>query len=137
MFQVQYAMLQKLPYRGFKWLLNDEIQKLDVLNFDSDGDIGLILEVDLIVPEHIHDFTSDYPLAPEKLNIKEEHLSVISKKFLTNHGVKHIESEKLAPNLFNKSKYIVHLKNLQFYLQNGLILTNIHRVLMFKSKKHG
>src|SRR3989441_5984316 len=39
---------------------------------------------------------------------------------------------KLVPNLNDKHKYILHYRNLKFYLQMGLKLTYIHRVIQFK-----
>lgn len=38
---------------------------------------------------------------------------------------------KLVPNLNNKKNYITHIRNLQCYLKNGLILTKVHRVAQF------
>jgi hypothetical protein len=37
----------------------------------------------------------------------------------------------LIPNLNNKTKYVVHARNLQLYLSLGLELTKVHRVLSF------
>ena len=41
-------------------------------------------------------------------------------------------STKLAPNLLPKHKYICHIRNLKFYLEQGAELDKIHRVLQFK-----
>ena len=38
---------------------------------------------------------------------------------------------KLVRKLMKKAKYVVHLANLKFYLDHGLGLTKIHRVLRF------
>ena len=39
--------------------------------------------------------------------------------------------EKLVPNLYDKTKYVCHIKNLQYYISKGLILEKVHRVLEF------
>ena len=39
--------------------------------------------------------------------------------------------EKLVPNLQNKTNYIVHGQNLKFYIDHGLVITKIHRILEF------
>ena len=50
-------------------------------------------------------------------------------KGLRNNG---IEVEKFVPNLMNKTKYVVHYRNLQLYLSLGIKLTKIPRVLELK-----
>ena len=39
---------------------------------------------------------------------------------------------KLTPNLKNKSRYVVHYRNLKLYTELGLVVTKVHRVLKFK-----
>ena len=40
--------------------------------------------------------------------------------------------KKLTPNLMDKSNYVEHYRNLKLYVQSGLVITKIHRVLAFK-----
>ena len=91
----------------------------------------MILEVDLEYPKELHGLHNDYPLAPEKITVREEMLSDYCQKIQAREGIKIGQVEKLIPNLRNKEKYIVHYRNLQFYLSKGLKLKKIHRALEF------
>ena len=91
-----------------------------------------MLEVDLEYPKHLHKSHNDYPLAPEKLAVKEEWLSEYQTELLENKSM--INITKLVPNLMDKNKYIVHYKNLMLYLSLGMKLKRIHRVLEFDEK---
>ena len=107
------AMSEKLPTHGFKWLLDGEIEKLfnnQVLQVWEK--IPCILEVDLEYPENLHDLHNDYPFCPERVKCK--------------NGV-----EKLIPNLRDKTKYIIHYKNLIQCLRAGMKLKKIHRGIKF------
>ena len=123
-----WAMSQPLPFSGFEWKRKRADGK-----FGRPGENrGQILEVDLEYPEHLHKSHNDYPLAPEKLAVKEEWLSGYQTKLLDNKSMLNVT--KLVPNLMDKKKYVVHYKNLQLYLSLGMRLKNIHRVLEFDEK---
>lgn len=123
----------KLPINQFTWLDHDEIERLDVTNFDADGDFGLILEVDLLYPKHLHDKHKDYPMAADTLTVTEKMISPYAKEFLRKHknSQKISPQTRLAPNLFDKHNYVVHIKNLQYYLIHGLKLVSVRRVIRF------
>ena len=107
------AMSEKLPTHGFKWLLDREIGKLfnnQVLQVWEK--IPCILEVDLEYPENLHDLHNDYPFCPERVKCK--------------NGV-----EKLIPNLNDKTKYVIHYKNLIQCLRAGIKLKKIHSGIKF------
>ena len=80
----------------------------------------------------MHDLHNDYPLAPEKLEISQNMLPKYCSEIADEYGIKFDGVNKLVPNLGNKSKYVVHYRNLQLYLSLGMKLTNVHRVLKFK-----
>ena len=46
-------------------------------------------------------------------------------------GKNWVSSQKLIPNLHDKTNYVTHYRHLQFYVKQGLELTKIHRVLSF------
>ena len=99
-----WAMSKPLPTHGFKLMKVDELETWELHS--------CILEVDLEYPKSLHDLHSDYPLAPEQIEVNKV--------------------SKLIPNLGNKKKYILHYENLKQYLRLGLKLTHIHRGIKFK-----
>ena len=126
-----WAMSQYLPTGGFKWLSQKKIEKINLGKYTENSEKGLILEVDLEYPQELHDLHNDYPLGPEKVKVKEDMISdyckKIKKKFNISTGLVH----KLIPTLSNKEKYVLHYHNLQLYLNLGLKLKKVHRVLEF------
>jgi len=51
--------------------------------------------------------------------------------FCESFGQKHFETRKLCPNLNDKVKYVLHVKNLQLYKRLGMTIGEIHRLLRF------
>ena len=130
------SMIQKLPYRSLKW--DDKITEDDIINYDY-GRTGYILEVDLEYPKELHDLHNDYPLAPEVMNVKSNMLSEkqveIYKLINGSKEPKDEKTKKLILNLNDKSKYVVHIRTLQFYLKHGLKLKKIHRAIKFEQEE--
>ena len=99
---------------------------------EKNNSIAYILEVDLEYPSELHELHNDYPLAPEKLGISQNMLPIYCFDIANGYGIKIGGVNKLVPNLGNKSKYVVHYKNLRSYLSLRMKLTKIHRILKFK-----
>ena len=126
------AMIQDLPYGGFKFL---SLEKTDDFNLDSVREnslIGYILEVDLEYCWDLHDLHNDYPLCPEKIEVGYDMLSKYCKDIADWYGIKVGGIKKLIPNLGDKAKCVVHYKNLLYYLSLGMKLIKIDRILSFK-----
>ena len=126
-----WAMSQYLPTGGFRWMTEKQINKINLAQYNEDSNKGLILEVDLEYPKELHDLHNDYPLGPEKVKVTNDMLSgyckKIQNKFKISTGLVH----KLIPTLCDKEKYVLHYRNLQLYLDLGLKIKKVHRVLEF------
>ena len=121
-----WAMSQPMPTGGFEWVNYTD----QILETPANADHGFILEVDLAYPPALHADHNDYPLAPEKLTITKDQMSPYQQKLIDELGVS-ISCEKLVPNLMDKSRYVLHYRNLQLYLSLGMKITKVHKVLQF------
>ena len=72
--------------------------------------------VDLKYPNELHDLHNDFPLAPEKRAVTNDMLSKYCKEIADEYDIKVGDVTKLIPNLKNKTKYVLHCRNLQLYL---------------------
>ena len=118
-----WAMSKKLPINGFKWIDNNEtagpstkhvINEDFIKNYNENNDKGYILEVHVKHPKRLHELHSDLPFLSERMEVNK--------------------CKKLACNLFNKKKYVVHINALKQALNHGLKLKKIHRVIEFNQE---
>ena len=123
-------MSRYLPYDGFKWLKN--VDGFNVNSISEKSSIAYIFEVDLEYPDELHVLHNVYPLAPEKLAMPYDMLSDYCKKIAAEYEIKVDDVKKLIRNLGNKTNYLLHYRNLKWYLSLGMKLTKIHRLLKFK-----
>ena len=108
-----WTMSQPLPTGEFRWVeVRKDWSPKDVINSLVNTDHGYLLEVDVNYPKELHDYHNDLPFMCEKIKI---------------NGV-----EKLVPNLYDKKKYVIHIKALQQALSHSLVLEKIHRIIEFK-----
>ena len=80
----------------------------------------------------MHDLLSDYPFCSEKVEVNANMLSKYASDIANKYGIKVGGVKKLIPNLGDKVKYVVHYRNLQYYLLLGMKLVKVHRILKFK-----
>ena len=105
-----WAMSQKLPTHGFKWI-DVNIPKVLKLMEKKDTKQGYLFEVDLDYPPSLWKSHNDYPLAPERMKIDKV--------------------DKLICSFLPKNNYVLHYKNLKQYLKEGMILKKVHRGIKF------
>lgn len=151
------AMTEYLPHSNFKLLSKNEIEILfptrqQILDLDTETDVGYFFEVDLHYPPAIHDKTADFPLAPEFAQVTNDMLSPYMKELYNcimaqRHKANLSETEdeeerdfkfksswKLLLSQNDKVNYCVHFKILKYYLEQGMQLTKIHNVVQFTQK---
>ena len=127
-----WAMSQYLPTGGLKWMTDKEISRLDLGKYKADSEKGLILEVDLEYSKDLHELHNDYPVAPEKIKVSKDMLSDYCKRISKKYNISTSLVSKLIPTSRDKKEYLLHYRNLQLYLDLGLKIKKIHRVLEFK-----
>ena len=130
-----WAMSESLPTGEFKWLGEEEFSAINWLTQKDDQDIGYFVECDLDYPKELHDLHNDYPLAAERLAIADELLSETQRDVRDKYEMLHTATTKLVPNLMNKTNYTCHYRNLRFYLEHGLVLGKVHKVIQFRQSK--
>ena len=127
-----WAMTQCLPHSDFKLLDKfEEFTAQYIQSIPDDSKTGYVLEVDLEYPAHLHDLHNSYPVAPENVKIEKDMLSDYCLNVLNSKNMTFTACKKLTPNLNNKKNYVLHYRNLKLYLQLGLKLTKVHKVMAF------
>ena len=125
-------MRQYLPINNFKWVKDTNKIEQKLMRTKNNRSTGYVLEVDLEYLQELHNIHNDYPLAPEKINTPKEWLSDYCLKIANAHNITTGTVKKLVTNLMNKNNYVIHYRNLQQYLELGMKLKKIHRILKFK-----
>ena len=120
-----YSMSQNLPYKNFKWSNDLSLDKIQT---------G-IYEVDISIPKELHNKFKDYPLAPEIKSIQENNLSEYQKYLNHKLNIKYNEKDKkLILDLLPKKNYKIYYKNLEYYMQLGIKIDKVHKILTFDEK---
>ena len=109
-----YAMSKFLPSSGFKWI---DPKEFHLNKYTSNSLKGCALEVDLEYSKKLHELHNDYPLAPDKIEIKREMLCGCQLKTVDLYNIPIGNFKILVPNYFDKEQYVLHYENLQLYLR--------------------
>ena len=91
-----WAMSQKLPVDGFKWVEEGDLLKFNesfIKNYDENSDKGYILEVDVEYPKKLFNLHKDLPFLPKREKINK--------------------CKKLICSIEDKEKYVVHIRALK------------------------
>ena len=109
------AMSEKLPIKGFKWMVDiSEIDENFVKSYNKNSSKGYVLKVDVDYPRELQNLHCDLPFLPEKMVVNN--------------------TKKLICNLQDKKDYIVHINVLKQALDRGLKLIKVHQIIEFDQK---
>ena len=65
-------------------------------------------------------------MCPEKIEVSSNMLSKYCSDIANKYGIKVGGVKNLIPNLGDKVKYVVHCRNLQYYLLLGIKFIKVH-----------
>ena len=100
-----WAILQKLPVNGFKWVEGfTEFNQGFTKSYNKKSKEGYFLEVDIQYPENLHNV--------------QNHFSFLSERMKTE------KFEKLVAYLDDKNEYVIQIRNLKQALSHGSVLKN-------------
>jgi hypothetical protein len=123
------ALSCPLPQKDFKWEKNHETIMMKIPKMDwRHSSVGYVLEVDLHIPNHLHDKFDDFPLAPETICVKDEW----KPEFMKNEPSG--SCKKLLMTHHDKKNYIIHFALLQYYISLGIEVTHVHNIISFSQK---
>ena len=100
-----WAMSQKLPVNGFKWIEKSRLSRFNdifIKNYNENSDKGYFLEVDIDYLKELFNLHKDLPFLPERKKVNKV--------------------EKLICSIEDKEKYVIHIKVLKQALNHGLVL---------------
>ena len=110
-----WAMSQKLPVNGFKWVKNlSKFNEIFIRNYNENSSKGYFLEEDVDYPKKLFDLHKDLPFLPKRKKINKV--------------------GKLICNIEDKEKHVVQIKVLKQALNYGLVLKKLPRVIQFNQK---
>ena len=112
-----WAMSQKLPVNGFKWVKQKKLSKFNedfIKKYDEDSNTGYFFEVDVEYPKTLFNSHKDLPFLPERKKVEKV--------------------EKLICSIEDKEKYVIHIRPLKQALNHELKLKKAHRVIQFNQK---
>ena len=115
-----FAMMQKLPYRDFKYT---DTSLDTIINTPDDSDHGYYLVFDINYTKSCKDRTKQLALIPNKRKIIDNELGYIGRR------TRKARSEKLILYQNNKSEYLVHYRMLKLYVKMVVTTTKFQRVI--------
>ena len=100
------------------------LMKFHLDKYDKNSSRDCLLQVELEYSQEFHKLHSNYFLGPNQLEIKREMSFDHLLKIADDNNVSIGNVKQLNPNFSNKEMHVLHYKNLQLYLLQGLKIKN-------------
>jgi len=123
-----WAMCEYLPYKNFKWN-EEEWNKEKILNLDDKANTGYLFNVDLKIPDKLHDYFNNYCPLPLNKTIKKNELNEFQTKDYKESNIK-----KLCCSLDDRKEYKINYRMLKLVLNLGFELIKVNKVLQYEQK---
>ena len=93
-------MFKQLPTSRFYWIYPKE---RDLNKCTSNSSKGCVYQVDFEYSKELQELHNDYPLPPDKIEIKREILSEYQLKIADSYNIPIGSAKKLVPSLIKES----------------------------------
>ena len=103
-----YVISKSLPTSGFNWI---DPKEFDLNKYSSSSSKECVLKTDIEYPKELQKLQNDYPLVPDKIEIKREMLTNYQLKTADHYNILIGNVKKSVPNFFDKEKCVIHYKN--------------------------
>ena len=109
-----WAISQKLPVNISERIKDTSQFNEDFIkNYNEESDEGYFLKVDVYQLEKLHKLHNDLPFLPDRMEIEK--------------------IEKVVANLYDKTEYVIHTRNLTQVLNHGQFFKKfLHRLNLIK-----
>ena len=114
------GIMLKYPLPLIAFDIITEITLEDIINADDEGDIGYVVGVDMEYPDELHEKHSDFPLISDKQPIDPLELSEDQTEMKNALKITKVKTEKLRQTFHPKKHYVVHYRNLKFFVEQGI-----------------
>ena len=100
-----WAISQKLPVNNFEWIkYTSQLNEDFIKNYNDESDKGYLLQVDVQYIEKLYELHNDLRFLPETVKIEK--------------------MEKLVANLYDKTKYVIRIRNLKQNIKSSIRFEN-------------
>ena len=129
-------MCEPLPFANFMLLDREShiedfyyLSKVDtILQLDPHGKKCYFYKIDGYIPKSLHDYFSDFPLFPEKMEVEMDMFSSFQRNVYSEKDLK--SGPRLMSTLTPKKNYVTHYRMLQFALKHGFVLTKVCNIIV-------